>query len=712
MTDILPPAGWPNVRQLETNEFATGGPNGNMNEQAKSLAARSELLKQKLDANIPTFETPEAGVNPVTGVANGAYFNVRSTDDETVLVEYQNIGGSAVATGKSYLSALGVRQQEKSTSTIKDASGEDQQLLNTGLTTISQLSQITSPYDGMRISVKSTVNPNYALAQPYIGGGEFFYTPTKSSVNDGGVVINGWVRIFDGAVKPEWWGSDSTGAVASDSAIQSAINYCRNNPVRPMGASRGGMGGIELDGIYKLDNGLDLTQVNGISFTAKSKYSAVLLISPTAARMFNLQRYLNVTFEDILFSCGTYNISTDKTITLPEIKNTVAFNLSGQDGGKQLAFNRCRFEGFKTVYRTLDDNINCDTFTATKCDFTSNDTIWENSNVNAVIWAFENCSFYLYKKAFINPANSLRVVGGQAIGDTWWFGDSGSPVLNSYLTFKGIRFESGINLDANAQPKYLDIACATTGVVFEDCPMYGLPSGGIDSVVTGKINFNNPKGDIKFKNMMVYGTFEVISGYAKNGVTNRLTFEDCEKTPTVNQTYTTGAANKYINLIYKDHWLGDTVRVNRNFLSMFNAGGSGGGVAMGQSTVPMIDVFSLFRVATEVGSYSRELPIWCVNPYKLNVSKFEFSYQKGVAASGFTISVYRDSSKSIKIAELLDVGVGRANGVVEIQVSDFLVSQEITASSLPLFVEVTNTASLGLINLDTHVHLIQQAHQF
>jgi hypothetical protein len=46
MTDILPPAGWPNVRQLETNEFANGGANGNMNEQAKSLAARSELLKQ------------------------------------------------------------------------------------------------------------------------------------------------------------------------------------------------------------------------------------------------------------------------------------------------------------------------------------------------------------------------------------------------------------------------------------------------------------------------------------------------------------------------------------------------------------------------------------------------------------------------------------------------------------------------------------------
>ena len=58
MTDILPPAGWPNVRQLETNEFATGGANGNMNEQAKSLAARSELLKQY--ASLP-YESKTGG---------------------------------------------------------------------------------------------------------------------------------------------------------------------------------------------------------------------------------------------------------------------------------------------------------------------------------------------------------------------------------------------------------------------------------------------------------------------------------------------------------------------------------------------------------------------------------------------------------------------------------------------------------------------------
>ena len=45
MTDINPTPSWAAVRQLEIGEFALGGANGNMNEQAKSLAARTEYLK-------------------------------------------------------------------------------------------------------------------------------------------------------------------------------------------------------------------------------------------------------------------------------------------------------------------------------------------------------------------------------------------------------------------------------------------------------------------------------------------------------------------------------------------------------------------------------------------------------------------------------------------------------------------------------------------
>lgn len=51
MTDIVPVPNWGGVRQLETNEYATGGLNGNMNEQAKSLA--SQNMYSRLYAGLP-----------------------------------------------------------------------------------------------------------------------------------------------------------------------------------------------------------------------------------------------------------------------------------------------------------------------------------------------------------------------------------------------------------------------------------------------------------------------------------------------------------------------------------------------------------------------------------------------------------------------------------------------------------------------------------
>lgn len=61
-------------------------------------------------ATLPTYLTIDGGVNPIIGVADGAYFNVRSADDDTIAIEYQNVGGSAVATGKSYPSSTAVQQ--------------------------------------------------------------------------------------------------------------------------------------------------------------------------------------------------------------------------------------------------------------------------------------------------------------------------------------------------------------------------------------------------------------------------------------------------------------------------------------------------------------------------------------------------------------------------------------------------------------------------
>lgn len=96
----------------------------------KMFAGQAELAATAANISGKVYATPADGVDPVTGVSNGAYFNVRSSSDESYVDEYQNVGGVAVATGKSYLSALGVQLQDKPASTIRDASGKDQQELN------------------------------------------------------------------------------------------------------------------------------------------------------------------------------------------------------------------------------------------------------------------------------------------------------------------------------------------------------------------------------------------------------------------------------------------------------------------------------------------------------------------------------------------------------------------------------------------------------
>lgn len=51
------------------------------------------------------FQTPAAGVDPITGVPNGYYYNVRSTVYGNYIDEYQNVDGVPTATGKSFPSS-------------------------------------------------------------------------------------------------------------------------------------------------------------------------------------------------------------------------------------------------------------------------------------------------------------------------------------------------------------------------------------------------------------------------------------------------------------------------------------------------------------------------------------------------------------------------------------------------------------------------------
>lgn len=86
--------------KLDKSEKGVSGGLATLDDSGK--VPRTELPSfVDLDSNVPTYKTVTDGVDPVIGVADGGYFNVRSEDNDTVAVEYQNVGGSPVSTGKS-----------------------------------------------------------------------------------------------------------------------------------------------------------------------------------------------------------------------------------------------------------------------------------------------------------------------------------------------------------------------------------------------------------------------------------------------------------------------------------------------------------------------------------------------------------------------------------------------------------------------------------
>lgn len=62
MTNLTSEASWADVRQIDEGEYATGGPDGNMNEQAKALLARTEFLNQRVQYTYKTLDEANADI--------------------------------------------------------------------------------------------------------------------------------------------------------------------------------------------------------------------------------------------------------------------------------------------------------------------------------------------------------------------------------------------------------------------------------------------------------------------------------------------------------------------------------------------------------------------------------------------------------------------------------------------------------------------------
>ncbi|MEX5367398.1 hypothetical protein WCE00_10570 [Acinetobacter haemolyticus] len=61
-----------------------------------------------------------------------------------------------------------------------------------------------------------------------VGGGTFIYDSEKSNINDGGMIINGWVRIvLETVIRPEWFGSPRNGIDDDAEGIRKTLIYSK-----------------------------------------------------------------------------------------------------------------------------------------------------------------------------------------------------------------------------------------------------------------------------------------------------------------------------------------------------------------------------------------------------------------------------------------------------------------------------------------------------
>jgi len=370
MTDINPTPSWANVRQLETNEFATGGANGNMNEQAKSLAARSELLKQY--AALP-YESKTGGyaLNERVQLNNGDI--VRST------VANNASNPNTDMTGWLNLS---------STTTVA---------------TTADLSAGIAYKGGQEVFVQSRT------AGRHKGGGRFYFDPTRTAENDGVTVFNGWVRSKIGKLKPEWAGAIGDGVTDDSAAFRLIrdVGVAKARAVAPYNVNLAVAGYIvSLDPRAKyLVKGANLLGSNEPESPTNPKYSITFEVDGNGSCI----NYEPLSEFDNLFNIDAFierpkfrNFNLYVKASLPQESGVIwkiRSGYNGYSGAQRTHISDVRLDSMSgtsnRIRRVFDisGTTQADQILVDQCAFGGFEEFWKSDNQESANNTVRNCSF-------------------------------------------------------------------------------------------------------------------------------------------------------------------------------------------------------------------------------------------------------------------------------------------------------------------------------
>lgn len=382
--------------------------------------------------------------------------------------------------------------------------------LNTGTPSATTTDALTSNPNGQTASLLSQIN----------SGGYFIYDETQKSVNNGGTIINGWVRQYTGGADIRWFGAVVDATTDNSAAIQKALNAVSHVYI-PAGE-------------FKVLSTLTMNKGNQISGDSQGKLlwdtdiKLIQLASDNVVEGFQIV--------GVLSSASQIGVSLiDEATERNNIKNVAIRNMvfksvglagigiNGQGSG--ITIDGCYFDGCASGIYLYPYGANLN---ALRCSF-------YNCNVGVKVHGFNS----LFSNLMFNTcATSIYLAEGT--------GAKSVSATSSGLEFLNCQFVNSGSYDINAQ------SYAVGNTLFNSCNFSGI------------INFYYTNGCKFFRNTFIKSQF-IYNSSNYNIITksflNNCSFSNDQSSNTANYQYD----NEYSDMQT------DTVCYDGGYLKVKNA---------------------------------------------------------------------------------------------------------------------------------------------
>ena len=321
------------------------------NVYAQNIDLKTQLGVENSEVTIPIAKVTESERFQLKGIEIGDV--VYQTDGISGLYTYTEKGWIAVPANNEFLRSLMV--------------------CNTKTITVNTVADLANIHSTCGTDINTAIVLGYHQKHDG-GGGVFVYDTTLSSINDGGLVFDGWKRsLVDSSINVKWFGavgdaSNPNAISLNNDAFKKSLEAFkrRTRANDALVSNRLSKSGIFIpSGEYRLgenaiffddDNPIYNFRLAGITYYSDGNAILSLANSGDTYAFNNLDRGLFITFRNITF--------------IGENPSTNGFYTQSTGGAQDYYFDRCSFYGnFNRIFTVRGADTNSE-WSFNKCSFT------------------------------------------------------------------------------------------------------------------------------------------------------------------------------------------------------------------------------------------------------------------------------------------------------------------------------------------------------